>query len=206
MGHERLGERAAVARLQDRRLDLREAGLVEVPPDRGNDARPELELGAGLRVHEQVEIALPVPRLEVGDAMEGVRERPAVLREELQLVDRETLLAAVGPRRRAARADDVSKVEVDLAGAARVAEQLNPPPAGDEIEENELAHLPPGHHPARQAALLARFCPGLELLRLRPDRGYLFAAGKSLRQAHRSGEPNEPAVVTVSTLQRHSHV
>src|SRR5207253_10619485 len=54
MRHERLGERASVARLQDRRLDLDEALLVEEPADCGDDARAQDEVLARLLVHQQV--------------------------------------------------------------------------------------------------------------------------------------------------------
>ena len=40
VGHERVREGAAVARLEHGRLDLDEALLVEVAPDRGDDPRP----------------------------------------------------------------------------------------------------------------------------------------------------------------------
>ena len=44
MRDERLGERAAVARLQDGRLDLDEAALVEVAADGRDDARAQDEV------------------------------------------------------------------------------------------------------------------------------------------------------------------
>ena len=52
MRHERLGERAAVARLQHGRLHLDEALAVEEAPDRGDDARAQHEVGTHLLVHQ----------------------------------------------------------------------------------------------------------------------------------------------------------
>ena len=50
--HEGLREAAAVARLQDRRLDLEEALLVEVAPDGAHDAGTQFEVGARVLVHQ----------------------------------------------------------------------------------------------------------------------------------------------------------
>ena len=94
--HERLRERAPVAGLEDRRLDLEEPVRVELGTDGADDPCPELEVGAGLLVDEQVEIALPVARLGVGDAVERVRQRAPDLRQQLELVDREGRLSPAG--------------------------------------------------------------------------------------------------------------
>ena len=52
MRHERLGERAAVLRLQDRRLDLDEAGSVQVRADGRNHPGANERIPAGLLVHQ----------------------------------------------------------------------------------------------------------------------------------------------------------
>src|SRR5205085_8559652 len=169
---ERLREAAAVARLEDRRLDLEEALAVEVAADRGHDARAELELGARLLVHQQVEVAAPVALLDVGQAVEGVRERRPDLREELELVGRERRLPAPRLRRPALGADDVAEVQVDLARAARVAEELDAAGAIDEVEEDELPVAAPRHHAAGDPARLPRLLPRLQPLRLRANVGY----------------------------------
>ena len=90
---ERRREGAAVARLQDRCLDLDEAVGVEVPADRRDDAAAQKEVRARLLVHQQVEVALSVPQLDVGEAVEGVRQRRAVLREQLEAGDLQRRLA-----------------------------------------------------------------------------------------------------------------
>ena len=96
---ERTRERAAVARLQHRRLDLDEALAVEVGADGGDDARPEHEVGARLLVDEQVEVALAVAELDVREPVEGVRQRLRVAREHLDRVGEERRLAAAGAAR-----------------------------------------------------------------------------------------------------------
>ncbi len=72
---ERACECAAVPWLQDRRLDLDEAVVVEGPADRADHPRSEHEVAAGLLVHQEVEVAAPVALLDVGQAVKGVRER-----------------------------------------------------------------------------------------------------------------------------------
>ena len=136
MRDERLGEGTAVARLQHRGLDLEEAALVEVAPDRRDHARAQLEVRAGLLVHQQVEVALPVARLDVGDAVEGVRERPTDLRQQDELGDRQRRLAALRAAWPSGCANDVAEVEVELL----LGDQLDPSGAVDEVEEAQLAH------------------------------------------------------------------
>ena len=72
---ERTGRRTARNGLQNRRLDLDVALLVEVFAHRGHDLRALDEDLLDLRIDDQVEVALAVADLRVG---EGV-ERPAVL-------------------------------------------------------------------------------------------------------------------------------
>ena len=69
---ERLREAAAVARLEDRRLDLEKALAVEVRAHLGDDARPRRGEAPRVLVHQQVEVAPPVPLLDVGHAVERV--------------------------------------------------------------------------------------------------------------------------------------
>ena len=182
--HERMSERAPVARLQDRRLDLDEPVRVEVATDRRDDARAQEEELARVLVHEQVEIPLPIARLGVGDAVEGVGERAAVLREDLELVHGERGLPAARRGRRPDDPDDVAEVDVDTAGPALVAEELDATRAVDEVEERQLPVPAPRHDPAGETALRVRLGARLERDRLLADRGYLVAVGEALRGTH----------------------
>ena len=178
VGDERLREGAAVARLQHRRLDLDEAVRVEVPPDRGDDAAAGEKVGARLLVHQQVEVALAVALLDVGEAVERVRQRRAVLRQQLELDHLQRRLAAARLGRVAGDADDVAEVDVDLAR-----EQLDPPAAVDEVEEGDLPHLAPREHAAREAKRL-RVVGGAGLDRVGDlaDGRDFVPVGKALRQ------------------------
>ncbi len=162
---ERLREAAPVERLQDRRLDLDEAVRVEPAADCGDHARANHRLGARLLVHEQIEVALAVAELDVRDPVERVRERAPVLSEQDQLVDGDGRLAAAGFGGRADDSNDVAEVDVDVTRARRVAEQLDPPGAVDEVEEDELAACPQLLDPAGAAP------PRRERPRPRPGRG-----------------------------------
>jgi len=181
-GDERLGEPAAVAWLQDRRLNLDEALAVEVGTDCGDHAGSQERVAARLLVHQQVEVALPVAGLGVGDAVERIGERAADLGEQGQLVDGQRRLAAPCLRRRAFCADQIAEVEVDLARAIGRAEELDAARAVDEVKEDDLAHVPPGHDPAGQAALRLGLLAGLERLGLGADRGDLVPVGEALGQ------------------------
>ena len=178
---ERLREGAAVARLQHRRLDLDEAVGVEVAPDRRDDAAAQEEVRARLLVHQQVEVALSVPQLDVGEAVEGVRQRRTVLREQLEVGDLQRRLAPARLRRMPLHADDVAEIDVDLLG-----DQLDPAAPVDEVEERDLPHLAPRHHAAGEAELLRLVLRArLERLGVRADRSDLVPVGKALRNIAR---------------------
>ena len=109
-----------------------------------------------LLVHQQVEVALAVALLDVGEAVERVGQRRADAREQLERVDLERRLAAARLRGRAGDADDVAEVDVDLARALDRAEQLDAPGAVDEVEEDELPHVAARHDAAGEPALRRR--------------------------------------------------
>ena len=79
-------------------------------------------------------------------------------------------------------ADDVAEVEVDRPGAILGDEQLDLPGAVDEVEEDELPHVPPSHDPPGDPPRLAGLLPGLDLLGLDADGRDLVPVGKTLRQ------------------------
>ena len=175
---------AAVAWLEDRRLDLEEASRVEVAADRGDHARADLEVGSRLLVHEQVEVAAPVALLDVGQAVKGVGERRLDLGQQLQVVHRERGLSAPRPGRLADDPDDVAQVEVDRAGAPLLDQELKPPGTVDEVEEDQLPVPAPGQHAAGHSPLFLSFLARIEPLGLGPHRGDVDAVGKALGQSH----------------------
>ena len=77
VGDERPRGRAAVERLQDRRLDLDEARVVEEAADRGDHLRAGDEDRARLLVGDQVELAVAMAGLDVGEAVVLVGRRAA---------------------------------------------------------------------------------------------------------------------------------
>ena len=99
-----------------------------------------------------------------------------------QLVDGERRLAAPRLRRPPAGADDVAEVDVDVAGASRVAHELDAPGAVDEVEEDELPHLAPRHDAAREPLVPSSLGAGLELLGRGANVGDRDAIGKALRR------------------------
>ena len=73
---ERARQGAAVERLQDGRLDLDEAAIVEEVADGADDVRALDEDLRDLVVDDEVEVAAAVARLDVGEAVELLRQRP----------------------------------------------------------------------------------------------------------------------------------
>ena len=124
--------------------------------------------------HQQVEIALAVALLDVGEPVERVRKRRAVLRQQLELGHLERRLAPARLRRMAAHADDVAEIDVDLSREQLIhvwstrSRKVDPP------------HLAPCEHASgkTEALLDSSVAPASELLRDVPDRGNLIPVGK----------------------------
>ena len=116
-------------------------------------------------MHQQVEVALAVA-LDVGEAVEGVRQRRAVLCEQLELGHLQRRLAAARLGRMARHADHVAEVDVDLGR-----EQLDPAASVDEVREGDLPHLPPRQHAPGQRNCCDRLVglARLDLVRASPD-------------------------------------
>ena len=66
MGDKGLGRSAAGDRVQHRGLDFEIAARDEVAAQRGDDTAAPPQGFAAPRVHDQVEIALPVAQLDIG--------------------------------------------------------------------------------------------------------------------------------------------
>ena len=117
--------------------------------------------------------------------MERVRQKPLDLREQLEFVDRERGLSALRARRGAGDTDDVTQIDVDRAGAARITEELDAPRTVDEVEKNQLPHLPAPHYAPRKAPLVIGLAARLEPLRLGPNGRDVVPVRETLRQPHR---------------------
>ena len=108
VGDEGPGRGAAGDRLHHRRLDLEEAARVEERADARARAPRAPEDPPRLRVGDEVDVALAVAQLDVGQAVPLLRQRPQRLGEERQIARRDRQLAGPGaeegrPRRRRCR-------------------------------------------------------------------------------------------------------
>ena len=172
-----------------RRLDFEEAaGVEEVadPPDQGG---AHLEDLARLFVGGEVEIALAVARLDVGQAVPLLRHRAQRLGEEGQVVDHQGQLAGAGADQRTGGADDVAEVEVvehqgGLLGQPVLAhEELDLVAAVVQVGEDQLALAADGAHtpghPQPEAGGLQLFGGLLPVLLF--DGGRLEVPGKAVR-------------------------
>ena len=111
VGGERPRQRAAVERLQHRRLDLQEAALVEPAAHRRDHLRAQDEQLARLLVGDQVELAAAVAGLGVLEPVELVRRRRERLGQQLPAGGRQRQLAAAALEGGAVDPDDVAEVE-----------------------------------------------------------------------------------------------
>ena len=100
---------------------------------------------AGVLVGDQVELAAPEARLDVGQAVVLVGRRPQALGEHREAVDAQRQLAALAAEDGAVDPDEVAEVELEQALHPLLAEhvdarlELDPAGAVDEVEERHLA-------------------------------------------------------------------
>ena len=75
VGDEGLGRGAAGDRVQHRRLDFEIAARDEMAAHRGDDPAAPAQGLAAFLVHDQVEIALAVAQLDIGEAVKFLGQR-----------------------------------------------------------------------------------------------------------------------------------
>ena len=140
-----------------RRLDLEEAVVLEEAAQRRHQPRPRLEHLPRLGVGDEVEVALAVARLDVGQAVELLRQRAQRLGEQDDVVDEQRQLAHAGPHQGAGSAHQVAEVEVGEQRLRRFGElvaaheELQPGLAVGEVDEPGLAVLADRAHAAGDA-------------------------------------------------------
>ena len=155
---ERPGGRATRDRVEHRRLDLDEAALGEQLAHRAHDGEADLEHAARVVVRDQVDVALAVARVDVGESVPLVRELPLRLGEHGERLDPHRELAALRLHHRAFGADPVAAGDLVAEAAELLApevaladEQLPLAGAVAERHEDQLALGPHGHGPAGDA-------------------------------------------------------
>ncbi len=169
---ERPRRRAAGDRLQHRRLDFDEAERIEELADEAHRAAALLEHALHVGVDDQVDVALAVADLGVGQACPLLRQWAQTFHQQFDAADAQRQLAGLGAHHGADGADDVADVPglegVVGLGADRVHlhEQLDAARAVLDLDERHLALAALGHHATSQAEF-----GGLALERRRVPRG-----------------------------------
>src|SRR5512133_2948490 len=141
----RRGAAGLLGLVEGRRLDLQVPARVEHPPDRLDDPRPLDEDVADAGRDEEVDVALAVALLDVGEAVPLLGQRPERLGEDGEGGGLHRQLARLGPRRGPLGGDDVAHVEelVDLEGLVADLVLLHPDldlaGAVADLEEGRLA-------------------------------------------------------------------
>jgi hypothetical protein len=163
VGDERPGQRPARDGVEDRRLHLHEAALVQEAAGERHDAAAGGEHGPAGLVGPQVGVALSVAHVGVGDAVELVAEAPAGLGELLPALDPHRQLALVGPDDLAGGDDPVPQVQpgeaLVVVGLLLEGHELDRPAGVPQGGEGQPALDPQQHDPARDGGGHARACP-----------------------------------------------
>ena len=132
-----------------------------------DDPAARLEDLLDLRVHGEVEVALAVADLDVGQAVPFFRQGPKALGEEPKPLDLESELPRAGLEDPAGEVDDIAHVEALEKGEGRFAhlvladEGLETPLAVLDADEGALAEIADGHDPPRDGEPLRHLLQGL---------------------------------------------
>ena len=156
VGDERLCGRAAVERLQDRRLDLEETGAVQIGAQRAHDRGPRAEKVARLFVGQQVDVSPAIAYLRIAHAMPFVRHWLERFGQEVDLVNGDAQLAAARYRQRTGCAHEITQIDKPLPHLVVPAvgqvvplnEKLDLGAAIVQIGETDLAHHADALEPA----------------------------------------------------------
>ncbi len=111
MRRERPRDGAAGDRLHHRRLDFEIAALRHELADGRDDPAPGLEHFAGRRVHDQVQIPLAVPDLDIREAVPFLRQRREALDEKVHARRPDGKLVRLRAEQPAFNANEVAEVE-----------------------------------------------------------------------------------------------
>ena len=186
MGFKGPGIGAAGHALQHRRFDLEEVPFIQPAAHGAHHAGAAAEGFAGLGRHDQVEVALAVARLHIGQTMPLIRQGLEALGQHRPGRHLHRQLTPVGAAQGAAHADQVAGIHQggDLGEVAwfsrsfRASHSIRGSPLPrDPIqggllqveldrtgligqgEEGQLAHHPPRHHPAGDGHLQVPLFP-----------------------------------------------
>ena len=144
--------------------------------------------GARLLARHQVELAVAVAGLDVGQAVVLVGRRAQRLGQQREAVELERQLAAAGAEHGPVGADQVAEVEVEQARHRLLAEhvdarlQLDPARAVDHVEERRLALAAAGGEAPGDAGAVVGLLPVGQRLVRRLDRGDRLHAGIGVRE------------------------
>lgn len=143
-------------RLHHRRLDLHEAECIEHVAQIANEARAFTEDRAALLVHDEIDVALTITRLGVGEPVPLVGQRAQRLHQQPQRVDAHRQLTGLGVEQRALGAHDIADVPsleslVALAERLTLQKELDLPGGILNFDEARLAHDTTQHHASGDA-------------------------------------------------------
>ena len=178
-------ECAAIARLQHRRLDLDEPSFIEPTTNRPDHLRARDEVFAYVLVHSEIEVALPVPRLDIGQPVKRVGQGTVDLGEGHELLNDQGRLSATRTGGEPLNAHDVAEIDVDGTRAIGRAQQLDAARTIDKVEKRQLAVATARQDATRKPTSLRALCASLKRLRFEQNGANLIAPGKPSWQGYR---------------------
>ena len=106
-----LRQRAARDRMQNRRFDFEISAFVQKPPQFANDQASLHENIADFAIDDQIDVSLPVPNLDILQAVPFFRQRKKALREKHEFGRQYRQFAGPRAEQRSFDADEVADIE-----------------------------------------------------------------------------------------------
>ena len=184
VGDEGLGRGAAGDRMQHRRLDFEIAARDEMAAQRGDDPAAPAQGLAALRVHDQIEVALAVAQLDIGETVKLLGQRAQGLGQDGEGGGVDRQLAARGAAHQPFDADQIADVEEPHRGEpgrideVAMAEHLDL--AGGVVQVDEHAAVAHGADPAGDTHPLGGLGPGRQPGMAPFELGRLIGAGERI--------------------------
>ena len=144
---ERARGRPTLLQVEDRRLDLDEGLLLQTTANRLDRGVTHRKDPSGIVVDDEVDVALPIPGVDVGKALPFVGQRSQRLRQELEVLELHGQLALLRRHHRTDDTDPVTAIQVVERGERFVAdgalrhEQLDVTGRVAKVSESEAALL-----------------------------------------------------------------
>src|SRR5215813_1216926 len=159
MSYERTRRRSPGNPLHHWRFHFQEISFPEKAPQETHDARAILEKISHFRIDHQIDIPLPITRLNIRKTVPLFRQRPQALSQQAQPLGCDCQFLGLRAKEAAPDSDNVAHIQELKQSITLISKlvlprvYLDPSPPILDVKERGLAHFAHSHDPARNLEL-----------------------------------------------------